>query len=143
MTLFGNVCVRRENYWFLVAKVRRQKIMPYSSPTSRQGSSLTAVLIAFGPLFLLAQEVSFGGTQRRVERQPQLRVEMQQGNKLPLLGFVFHGSRHPTTRWMTRKLQIAPIRRVALRPVPDRKATAPIITSETKSTFFLRPAGRI
>jgi hypothetical protein len=35
---------------------------------SRQGSSLT-VVASFGPFVLLAQEVSFGGIQRCVERQ--------------------------------------------------------------------------
>jgi len=37
---------------------------------------------SFGPFVLLAQEVSFGGIQRCVERQPQLRVDMHQGDKL-------------------------------------------------------------
>ena len=37
---------------------------------------------SFGPFVLLAQEVSFGGIQRCVERQPQLRVDMHRGDKL-------------------------------------------------------------
>jgi hypothetical protein len=45
----------------------------------------TAVRPLFGPFVLLAQEVSFGGIQRRVERQPQLRVDMHQGGKNFLL----------------------------------------------------------
>ena len=79
MTLFGNVCVRQENYWFLGAHVRRQKII-------RMQVSRRAV--SFGPLFCSCEEVSFGGIQRRVERQPQLHVEMHQGDRifLPVLG---------------------------------------------------------
>jgi hypothetical protein len=42
----------------------------------------TAVRPLFGPFVLLAQEVSFGGIQSCVERQPQLRVDMHQGDKL-------------------------------------------------------------
>src|SRR6516225_3241036 len=37
---------------------------------------------SFGPFVLLAQEVNFGGIQRCVERQPQLGVDMHQGDKL-------------------------------------------------------------
>jgi hypothetical protein len=36
----------------------------------------------FRAFVLLVQEVSFGGIQRRVERQPQLQVEMHQSDKL-------------------------------------------------------------
>ena len=68
----------------------------------------------FRAFVLLAQEVSLGGIQRRVERQPQLHVEMHQSDKL--FDYLFLSAR-------------------SMRRLKEFLLAAGIVTEETAKTF--------